>query len=88
MSVGNWFSSTMYYKVGDINGNDVDCTSKGEEYEISKDVIMYDMHNSDVFAKEEKLALTKVVKLLREANTTVLTICFTCKVAKKEVQER
>ena len=78
----------MYYKVGDINGNDVDCTSKGEEYEISKDVIMYDMHNSDVFAKEEKLALTKVVKILREANTTVFTICFTCKVDEKEVQEK
>ena len=49
---------------------------------------MHGMHNSTVYAKEEKLALTKVVKLLREANTTVLTICFTCKVAKKEVQER
>ena len=78
----------MYYKVGDIIGENVDCTSKGEEYEISKDVIMHDMHNSAVFAKEEKLALTKVVKLLREANTTVFTICFTCKVDEKEVQEK
>ena len=68
-----------------MHGENVDCTSKGQEYEISKDVIMYDMHSSSVFDKEEKLALTKVVKLLREANTTVFTICFTCKVDDKEV---
>jgi hypothetical protein len=49
---------------------------------------MHDMHNSAVFAKEEKLALTKIVKLLREANTAVFTICFTCKVDEKEVQEK
>ena len=78
----------MYYRVGHINGKDVDCRSKSEDYEINKDVIMHDMHNSEVFAKEEKLALTKVVKLLKEANTTVFTICFTCKVDDKEVQDK
>ena len=55
---------------------------------VSRDVLEHEMYNSKVFGKEEKLALTKVVKLLREANTTVFTICFTCKVDEKEVQEK
>jgi hypothetical protein len=55
---------------------------------VSRDVLEHEMYNSKVFGKEEKLALTKVVKLLREANTTVFTICFTCKVDDKEVQEK
>ena len=55
---------------------------------ISKDVLEHEMYNSKVFGKEEKLALTKVVKLLRDANTTVFSICFTCKVDEKEVQEK
>ena len=55
---------------------------------VSRDVLEHEMYNSKVFGKKEKLALTKVVKLLREANTTVFTICFTCKVDEKEVQEK
>lgn len=46
------------------------------------------MHNAAVFAKEEKLALTKIVKLLKEAHSTAFTVCFTCKVDEKAVQEK
>ena len=47
-----------------------------------------DCHNSEVFAKTEKLPLTKIVKILREANTTVFTINFNCKVESKEAEEK
>lgn len=46
------------------------------------------MHNAAVFAKEEKLALTKVVKILKEAKSTVFTVCFTCKIDEKQIQEK
>jgi hypothetical protein len=46
------------------------------------------MQNSSVFDKEEKMALTKVVKVLKEAGSTVMTICFNCKVDEKVVIEK
>ena len=46
------------------------------------------MHNASVYAKEEKLALTKVVKILKEANSTAFTVNFNCKIDEKAVQEK
>jgi len=46
------------------------------------------MHNANVFEKEEKLPLTKVVKMLKGAHSTAFTVCFTCKVDEKQVSEK
>lgn len=46
------------------------------------------MNNASVFVKEEKMALTKVVKVLKEAHSTAFTVCFNKKVDEKEVLER
>jgi hypothetical protein len=83
LSVGNWFSRTSYFQVKDIIGNEVKTTCDGKEVVVSKDILEQEMHNAGVFAKEEKLALTKVVKVLKEAKSTAFTICFTCKIDDK-----
>jgi hypothetical protein len=59
-----------------------------KEIVISRDILEHDMHNAAVFAKEEKLPLTKVVKVLKEAHSTALTVCFNTKVDEKAIQER
>ena len=46
------------------------------------------MYNASAFASEEKICLTKVAKLLEEANTACFTVCFTSKVDEKAVKER
>ena len=46
------------------------------------------MYNSEVFEKTEKLPLTKIVKILKEAHTKVFTVNFNCKVDEKEVQHK
>lgn len=46
------------------------------------------MHNASVYEKEEKIALTKLVKILKEAHSTVFQVCFTCKTDEKQVQEK
>jgi|APCry1669189241_1035207.scaffolds.fasta_scaffold37420_2 hypothetical protein len=46
------------------------------------------MYNASVFAKEEKLALTKVAKILAEAHTTCFTVCFQAKVDEKTVKDK
>ena len=67
LAVGNWFSTTQYFAVKSIAGDQVTTQSNGKEIVISRDILEHDMHNANVFAKEEKLALTKVVKILKEA---------------------
>jgi len=46
------------------------------------------MYNASVFTKEEKLCLTKVAKILEEANTACFTVTFTAKVDEKVVKEK
>jgi len=46
------------------------------------------MYNASVYAKEEKLCLTKVAKTLEEANTACFTVCFNAKVDEKVVKEK
>jgi hypothetical protein len=46
------------------------------------------MNNASVFAKEEKLALTKVAKILADAHTTCFTVCFQAKVDEKTVKDK
>jgi hypothetical protein len=66
-------------------GNKVKTMCDNKEVVVSKDILEQEMHNAAVYAKEEKLALTKVVKILKEAKSTAFTICFTCKVDDKAV---
>jgi len=86
--VGNWFSRTSYFQVKQIMGNEVKTMCDNKEVVVSKDILEQEMHNAAIFAKEEKLALTKVVKVLKEAKSTAFTICFTCKVDEKQIQEK
>ena len=62
--------------------------SDGKEITVSRDILEHEMQNACVYAKEEKLALTKVVKVLKEANSTAFTICFNTKVDEKNVSEK
>ena len=86
--VGNWFSTTAYFQVKAIKGDEVITMCDGKEVTVSRDILEHEMHNACVYAKEEKLALTKVVKILKEANSVAFTICFNTKVDEKQVSER
>jgi len=88
LTVGNWFSGTRYFKVVDYSGDEVTCTSQGQQIVISKDILEHEMNNANVFETEEKLPLTKVATKLTEANNTAFTVCFTTKVDEKVVQEK
>ena len=45
------------------------------------------MHNSSVYAEEQKISLTQVATKMAEANSKCFTVCFTTKVDEKKVQE-
>jgi hypothetical protein len=88
LAVGNWFSATNYFKTKEQDGDQVMTVSGGTNVAVSMDILAHEMDSASVYAKEEKLALTKVVKILKEAHSTAFTICFTCKVDEKQVQEK
>ena len=46
------------------------------------------MHNSHVFAEEEKLPLTKVAAEFANCKSKAFTVCFTAKVNEKNVAEK
>ncbi len=46
------------------------------------------MYSADIYSKEEKLPMTKVSKLLEEANSTCFQVTFTTKVDDKAVRDR
>lgn len=58
LAVGNWFSATSYFKVTNIDGDQIMCSSGGKQIQISKDIIEYEMHNASVYATEQKVPLT------------------------------
>jgi len=88
LAVGDRFSTTAYYEVKAIKGDEVMTVSEGKEITVSRDILEHEMYNASVYAKEEKLALTKVVKVLKEANSVAFTICFNTKIDEKVVSER
>ena len=88
LAVGNWFSSTSYYQVKAINGDNITAVNDKKEIVISRDIMEHEMHNANVFAKTEKLALNKVVKIFKDAQSVALTVNFNCKIDEKAVQER
>ena len=88
LAVGNWFSTTEYFTVKQIAGDQIVARSGGKDIQISRDIIEHEMYNADVFDKTEKLSLTKVVKNLRDAHSSAFTINFNLKVDEKAVQER
>jgi hypothetical protein len=53
---------------------------------VDKKIVEEEMHCADLYATEERLPLTKVVKVLKEAHSTAFTICFNTKVDEKAVQ--
>jgi hypothetical protein len=88
LEIGNWFSSTNYFKVKKIVGQHVETTCSGKAITVSKDIMEHEMHNASVFAKEEKLSLIDAVKLLKESNSTVISINFNCKLDDKILKEK
>ncbi|TNV81452.1 hypothetical protein FGO68_gene12261 [Halteria grandinella] len=88
LAVGNWFSATNYYSVKDIKGDNVTTLNNKKEIVISRDILEHDMHNACVFVKQEKLPITKIVKIFKEAQSVPFTINFNTKIDEKAVQER
>ena len=61
--------------------------SRGNEILISRDILESEMHNSSVFAKEEKLSSTKVASAFSSAKSKAFTVNFNAKVDEKSVAE-
>lgn len=71
-----------------IGKDQVNVLCNGENQSITKNILVEDMFNACVFDKEEKLPLTKIVKILKEAHSVAFTVNFNCKVDEKVIAEK
>ena len=78
----------MYLDVKGTDGGEVLAESNDQMIAVDKKIVEEEMHCADLYATEERLPLTKVVKVLKEAHSTAFTICFNTKVDEKAVQQR
>ena len=86
LAAGNWFSTTMYLDVKGTDGGEVLAESNDQMIAVDNKIVEEEMHCADLYATEERLPLTKVVKVMKEAHSSAFTICFNTKVDEKAVQ--
>lgn len=89
LAVGDWFSSTTYYKIASNIQNDyvflID--THNENYDISPSILQNAMFNSSIYEREEKGTLTDLANLFKDAKSKVFTVCFNKKVDITKVKE-
>jgi hypothetical protein len=66
LAAGNWFSTTMYLDVKSADGAEVLAESNDQMIAVDTKIVEEEMHSANVYASEEKLPLTKVVKVMKE----------------------
>ena len=91
LSIGNWFSSVVYYKVRNVVDKD-NCmvsTSKNssKELKMSRDILEFEMHSGEHFKEQKKITRTEMVDNILAAKETILTVSFNKKIDDAHVKE-
>lgn len=75
----------MYLDVKSIDGAEVLAESKDQMIAVDTKIVEEEMDCANIYSSEEKLALTKVVKIMKEAHSSAFTVCFNAKVDEKAI---
>ena len=84
LAVGNWFSSTAYYKVKSITDKDncvvSEAKDQSNELTMARDIMETEMNSGLVFGQEQKLSRTEVLEKMTNAGESVMTVTFNKKI--------
>ena len=87
---GNWFSQVTYYKVMEIDDENVQVRTMkdSQTLTLSKDILQTEMNSGHAFEKEEKVTRTQMIEILQNARESCMTLKFHKKVDDKYVKEQ
>lgn len=80
LSIGNWFSSSQYFKIKSITDKDncqvVSPDNTAKELTMSRDILEHEMNSGQVYDKEVKMSRSEVIELLTNARECAFTVVF------------
>ena len=80
LAVGNWFSSSQYFKVKSVTDKEkcqvVRPDNTAKELTMSRDILEHEMNSGKLFDKVEKLPRTEIVDLMQNARECAFSVVF------------
>jgi len=84
LAIGNRFSSISYFKITQMVDKDTvlayNIMEPSKIVKLSKDILVKEMHSSQIFETTESVSRSNLVELMMNAKETVMTIEFRKKV--------
>ena len=91
LQVGNWFSSSQYFKIKSVTDKDncqvIKPDEPTKELTMSRDILVHEMNSGTLFDKTEKIPRTEIVNHMINARECAFTVNFHKMLDDKYVQE-
>ena len=86
---GNWFSQITYYKVKEIDDENVIVRTMkdSQTLTLSKDILNTEMNSGHAYDSEDKVTRTQLIEILQNARESCMTIKFHKKIDDKYIKE-
>lgn len=80
LQIGNWFSSSQYFKIKTVTDKDncqvIKPENPSKELTMSRDILVHEMNSGKLFDKTEKLTRSEIVDLMINARECAFTVVF------------
>ena len=88
MIIGDWFSTTNYFRVDNIDGEKINITNfHGNSWDVSMDILQK-MYSANHYEVIKSITRTEMVEKLKNAHDKIFTVSFLKKIKKEEIIQK